>query len=182
MSHEEKIMAMKNDGIPFLDLRRQCLPIEAEIRDAFHRVLDSCHFASGPFVEAFEAEFARYCGVRHCVCVNSGTSALHLAVIACGVGAGDEVITVPFTFIATAWAISYVGAKPVFVDIEPETYTMNVSQVERAITSRTRAILPVHLYGQMADMNPLKQICQRHNLALIRSEERRVGKDWRLGW
>jgi len=111
--------AMKNNSVPFLDLKRQCLPIEAEIRGAFHRVLDSCHFASGPFVEAFEAEFARYCGVRHCVCVNSGTSALHLAVIACGVGAGDEVITVPFTFIATAWAISYVVDKPVFVDIEP---------------------------------------------------------------
>ena len=158
--------AMKNNSVPFLDLKRQCLPIEAEIRDAFHRVLDSCHFASGPFVEAFEGEFAQYCGVRHCVCVNSGTSALHLAVIACGVGAGDEVITVPFTFIATAWAISYVGAKPVFVDIEPNAYTMETSQVEKAITSRTRAILPVHLYGQMADMNPLKQICQRHEFVL----------------
>ena len=93
---------MKNNSVPFLDLKRQCLPIEAEISDAFQRVLDSCHFASGPFVEAFEAEFAQYCRVRHCVCINSGTSALHLAMIACGVGPGDEVITVPFTFIATA--------------------------------------------------------------------------------
>ena len=161
-----------------MDLKRQCLPIEAEIRDAFHRVLDSCHFASGPFVEAFEGEFARYCGVRHCVCVNSGTSALHLAMIACGVGPGDEVITVPFTFIATAWAISYVGAKPVFVDIEPNAYTMETSQVEKAITSRTRAILPVHLYGQMADMNPLKQICQRHNLALIEDAAQAHGAEY----
>jgi len=170
--------AMKNNSVPFLDLKRQCLPIEAEIRDAFHRVLDSCHFASGPFVEAFEGEFAQYCGVRHCVCVNSGTSALHLAMIACGVGPGDEVITVPFTFIATAWAISYVGAKPVFVDIEPNAYTMETSQVEKAITSRTRAVLPVHLYGQMADMNPLKQICQRHNLALIEDAAQAHGAEY----
>src|SRR5207249_9395788 len=113
---------------------------------------------------------------RHCVCVNSGTSALHLAMIACGVGPGDEVITVPFTFIATAWATSYVGAKPVFVDIEPNAYTMETSQVEKAITSRTRAILPVHLYGQMADMNPLKQICQRHNLALIEDAAQEIGR------
>jgi len=170
--------AMKNNSVPFLDLKRQCLPIEAEIRDAFHRVLDSCHFASGPFVEAFEGEFAQYCGVRHCVCVNSGTSALHLAMIACGVGPGDEVITVPFTFIATAWAISYVGAKPVFVDIEPNAYTMETSQVEKAITSRTRAILPVHLYGQTADMNPLKEICQRHNLALIEDAAQAHGAEY----
>ena len=170
--------AMKNNSVPFLDLKRQCLPIEAEIRDAFHRVLDSCHFASGPFVETFEQEFAQYCGVRQCVCVNSGTSALHLAVIACGVGAGDEVITVPFTFIATAWAISYVGAKPVFVDIEPNAYTMETSQVEKAITVRTRAILPVHLYGQMADMNSLKEICRRHNLALIEDAAQAHGAEY----
>src|SRR5919108_1711694 len=144
--------------IPITDLKRQHGSIQGEIREAIRQVVDRCAFASGPFVETFEAEFARYCGVRHCVCVNSGTSALHLALIASGVGPGDEVITVPFTFVATAWAISYVGAKPVFVDIEPQTHTMDVSQVERRITSRTRAILPVHLYGQMADMNSLKKI------------------------
>jgi dTDP-4-amino-4,6-dideoxygalactose transaminase len=169
---------MKDNPVPFLDLKRQCSPIQDEIRDAFQRVLDTCHFASGPFVETFEREFARYCGVRHCVCVNSGTSALHLAVLACGVGPGDEVITVPFTFIATAWAISYVGAKPIFVDIEPESYTIDVSQVERAITPRTRAILPVHLYGQMADMTPLKQICERHNLALIEDAAQAHGAEY----
>lgn len=158
---------MKRDPIPFLDLKRQSSSIQDEIREAFQRVLEHCQFASGPFVEKFEAEFARYCGVRHCVCVNSGTSALHLALIACGVGPGDEVITVPFTFISTVWAITYVGAKPVFVDIEPDTFTMDVSRVEKAITAKTRAILPVHLYGQMADMNPLRDICERKNLALV---------------
>src|SRR5438094_5603789 len=170
--------AMKNNSLPFLDLKRQCLPIEAEIRGAFHRVLDSCHFASGPFVEAFAAELDQYCRLRHCVCVTSGTSALHLAMIACGVGPGDEVITVPFTFISTAWAISYVGAKPVFVDIEPNPYTMETSQVEKAITSRTRAILPVHLYGQMADLNSLKEICRRHNLALIEDAAQAHGAEY----
>ena len=124
---------------------------------AIQNVLEQCTFASGPAVAAFEAAFARYCGVRHCIGVNSGTSALHLALIACGVGPGDEVITVPMTFVATSWAISYVGARPVFVDIEPTTYTMDVEQVERAITPRTRALLPVHLYGQMADLSPLRE-------------------------
>jgi dTDP-4-amino-4,6-dideoxygalactose transaminase len=158
---------MPSGSIPFLDLRRQYAAIRDEIHDAMQSVLDQCLFASGPAVAAFEAEFARYCGVRYCVGVNSGTSALHLALIACGIGPGAEVITVPMTFVATAWAISYVGAHPVFVDIEPDTCTMDVSQVERAITSHTRALLPVHLYGQMADLNPLLDICERHGLVLI---------------
>jgi dTDP-4-amino-4,6-dideoxygalactose transaminase len=153
--------------IPFLDLKRQYAAICDEVHQAMQDVLDQCTFASGPAVSAFEAEFARYCDVRHCVGVNSGTSALHLALIACGVGPGDEVITVPMTFVATAWAISYVGARPIFVDIEPETCTIDISQAERAITSHTRAILPVHLYGQMAQLNPLLEICERHGLALI---------------
>jgi len=157
MSHE----------IPFVDLKRQYASISDEIHAAIDSVLNECSFASGPAVAGFEAEFARYCGVRHCIGVNSGTSALHLALIACGVGAGDEVITVPMTFVATAWAISYVGARPVFVDIEPDTCTMDVIQVERAITPRTRAIIPVHLYGQMAQMDPLVELCERRGLALI---------------
>jgi dTDP-4-amino-4,6-dideoxygalactose transaminase len=164
--------------IPITDLKRQHGSIQGEIREAIRQVVDRCAFASGPFVETFEAEFARYCGVRHCVCVNSGTSALHLALIASGVGPGDEVITVPFTFISTAWAISYVGAKPVFVDIEPETCTMNMSQVEEAITPRTRAVLPVHLYGQMADLRSLKEICQRHNLNLIEDAAQAHGAEY----
>ena len=169
---------MKSDVIPFLDLKRQCQLIQNELQDAFHQVLESCHFASGPFVETFEAEFARYCGVRHCVCVNSGTSALHLALISCGVAPGDEVITVPFTFISTVWVISYVGARPVFVDIEPKTCTMDASRVEEAITPRTRAVVPVHLYGQMADLTPLKQICERHNLALIEDAAQAHGAEY----
>jgi dTDP-4-amino-4,6-dideoxygalactose transaminase len=158
---------MQYDPIPFVDLKRQCRAICDEVHQAIQEVLDQCAFASGPAVAAFEADFARYCGVRHCIGVNSGTSALHLALLACGVGPGDEVITVPMTFVATAWAISYVGARPVFVDIEPDTVTIDISQVERAITSRTRAILPVHLYGQMAQLDPLLEICDRHGLALI---------------
>ena len=160
-------MASQYKILPFVDLKRQYAAICDEIRQAIQDVLDQCAFAAGPAVAAFEAEFARYCDVRHCVGVNSGTSALHLALMACGVGPGDEVITVPMTFVATAWAISYVGARPVFVDIEAETYTMDVEQVERAITSRTRAILPVHLYGQIANLGPLLEICERHGLALI---------------
>ncbi|MGH7380631.1 MAG: DegT/DnrJ/EryC1/StrS family aminotransferase [Candidatus Methylomirabilales bacterium] len=165
--------------IPFLDLRRQYATIDDEIHDAIYSVLNQCAFASGPTVAAFEAEFARYCGVRYCVGVNSGTSALHLALIACGVGPGDEVITVPMTFIATAWAISYVGARPVFVDIEPDTCTLDVDQVKRAITSRSRAILPVHLYGQMAHLDPLLEICGRHGLALIEDAAQAHGAAYR---
>lgn len=153
--------------IPFVGLKRQYATIRDEVHQAIQNVLDQCAFASGPAVAAFEAQFARYCGVRQCVGVNSGTSALHLALLACGVGPGDEVITVPMTFVATVWAISYVGARPVFVDIEPQTFTIDTGQVERAITSRTRAILPVHLYGQMAQLDPLLEICKRYGLALI---------------
>src|SRR5712691_2892160 len=141
-------------------------------------VIEECAFASGPAVAAFETAFAQYCGVRHCIGVNSGTSALHLALIACGVGPGDEVITVPMTFIATSWAISYVGARPVFVDIEPHTYTMDAQQVERAITSRTRALLPVHLYGQTADVNPLLDICERYGLVLIEDAAQAHGAEY----
>ena len=162
-----KGVATQYDPIPFVDLKRQYAAICDEVQQAIQGVLDQCAFASGPAVAAFEAEFARYCGVRHCIGVNSGTSALHLALIASGVGPGDEVITVPMTFVATAWAISYVGARPVFVDIEPDAFTIDINQVERAITSRTRAILPVHLYGQMAQLDPLLEICDRHGLALI---------------
>jgi dTDP-4-amino-4,6-dideoxygalactose transaminase len=170
---------VKGHPIPFVDLKRQYEAIRTEVHDAIQHVLDQCAFASGPAVAAFEAEFARYCGVRHCVGVNSGTSALHLALLVCGVGPGDEVITVPMTFVATAWAISYVGARPVFVDIEPETYNMDVGQVERAITPRTRAVLPVHLYGQMAHLDPLLEICERHGLALIEDAAQAHGATYR---
>src|SRR4029077_16504418 len=118
-------------------------------------VLASSQFVLGDEVAAFEPEFAAYCGVKHAIAVNTGTSALHLALLAAGVGPGDEVITVPFTFVATVAAIRYIGAKPVFVDIDPVTFTMDPGQLEAAITARTKAIVPVHLYGQMADMDPI---------------------------
>src|SRR5215510_14273083 len=171
-------MDTRQNLIPFVDLRNQYASIRDEVHTAIQNVLEQCTFASGPAVAAFEAAFARYCGVSHCIGVNSGTSALHLALIACGVGPGDEVITVPMTFVATSWAISYVGARPVFVDIEPHTYTMDAQQVERAITSRTRALLPVHLYGQTANLGPLLDICERHGLALIEDAAQAHGAEY----
>src|SRR5205823_12626947 len=125
-----------------------CRPLRAGILRAPAGTAESTPFGLGPRVAAFEQASAAHTGARHCVGVNTGTSALHLALICAGVGPGDEVITVPMTFIATSWAISYVGATPVFVDVDSQTYTMDVAQVERRITPRTRAILPVHLYGQ----------------------------------
>ena len=171
-------MDTRQNLIPFVDLRNQYAAIRDEVHTAIQNVLEQCTFASGPAVAAFEAAFAHYCGVRHCIGVNSGTSALHLALIACGVVPGDEVITVPMTFVATTWAISYVGARPVFVDIEPTTYTMDVAQVERAITSRTRALLPVHLYGQMADLSPLRELCEQYGLALIEDAAQAHGAEY----
>ena len=153
--------------IPFVDLRRQYVEIKADIDAAIDRVLESGAFVLGPEVEAFENEFAAYCAAGHGIAMNSGTSALHLALMAAGVGAGDEVITVPFTFVATAAAIGYTGAKPVFVDIDPATFTMDVSKIEAAITSRTKAILPVHIYGHPADMDPILAIAKRRGLVVI---------------
>jgi dTDP-4-amino-4,6-dideoxygalactose transaminase len=153
--------------IPFLDLKLPAADIHDEIQLAIEDITRTARFALGPYVEAFETAFAEVTGTKHCVGVNSGTSALHLAMICAGVGAGDEVITVPMTFVATSWAIRYVGARPVFVDVDPETCTMDVEQIEAAITPRTKAILPVHLYGQPADLDPIKEIAERHGLVLI---------------
>jgi dTDP-4-amino-4,6-dideoxygalactose transaminase len=153
--------------VPMSDLRGSYNALSVEINQALLKAAASTNYILGPSVEEFERDFARFVGVKHCIALNSGTSALHLAMIAAGVGAGDEVITVPMTFIATAWGISYVGAKPVFVDIDPVTCTMDVGQVERRITSRTKAILPVHLYGQMADMTPLLEIGRKHGIPVI---------------
>ncbi len=153
--------------VPLIDLKAQIASLKAEINEGFRRVLESGSFVLGPEVEAFENEFASFCEVRHGVGVNSGTSALHLALLAAGVGPGDEVITVPFTFIATVAAIEYVGAKPVLVDIEPDSFTMDVEKLETQITAKTKAILPVHLYGQVADMRPVMEIAGRHGLVVI---------------
>src|SRR5258705_3150438 len=141
--------------IPFLDLKAQYASIKPEIDAAVLNVLESTQFVLGEEVAAFEREFAAYCGAAHGIAVNSGTSALHLALLAAGVGPGDEVITIPFTFVATVSAICYTGATPVFVDIEPDYFTMDPSKVEAAITPKTKAIMPVHLYGQPADMDPI---------------------------
>lgn len=165
--------------IPFVDLRAQLDSIRPEVNAAIGRVLESCQFVLGDEVTAFEEEFAKYCGVRYAVAVNSGTSALHLALLALNVGPGDEVITVPFTFVATVAAIRYAGAKPVLVDIDPHSFTMDAEQVERAITKRTKAILPVHLYGQPADMDPILDIARRHGLAVIEDAAQAHGAQYK---
>ena len=153
--------------VPQLDLKRPDAALQEEIREALDRVCRSATFTLGEEVAQFEREFAPYVEARHCVALNSGTSALHLALLAAGVGPGDEVITTPNTFIATAEAISYTGAQPVFVDIEPATGNLDRARVEQAVTSRTRAILPVHLYGRAADLDPLLDLARRKGLALI---------------
>jgi len=153
--------------IKFVDLKAQYESIQDEIGEAIQRVLDSCGFTLGREVAAFEEEFADYCGTKHAIGVNSGTSALHLALLAAGVGHGDEVITVPMTFIATAAAIGYTGARPVFVDVDPRFYTMDPTGIEAAITDKSKAIVVVHLYGQPADMDPIREIARRRNLLLI---------------
>lgn len=162
--------------VPFLDLKIQYESIKDEIDDAIHQVFDSCAFAGGPFVAEFEKNFARFCQCEHAIGVGSGTEALWLSLIAFGVGPGDEVITVPNTFIATAEAISFCGAMPAFVDIDENTYTMDPQKLEdylkiRSSQSPTRnrpkAIIPVHLYGQMADMDPIMEIARRYGLCVI---------------
>ncbi len=153
--------------VPFLDLKAQHDPIRAEILAAIGGVVDANAFAGGPFVKKFEDEFAAFCRTKHAVGVGNGTDALWLALVGLGVGQGDEVITVPNTFIATAEAISLAGAKPVFVDIDPKTYTLDPALLEAAITAKTKAVIPVHLYGQMADMDPIMSIARKHGLFVI---------------
>jgi len=147
--------------IPFVDLKAQYNDNQLEIDDAIASVLRCSDFVLGKELTAFETEFANYCQVEHAIGVNSGTSALHLALLAAGIGPGDEVITVPFTFVATVAAIIYAGARPVFVDINPHSFTIDVAQIEKAITPQTKAILPVHLYGQSADMDPIRDIARQ---------------------
>src|SRR3984957_16051331 len=156
-----------NQPIPYLDLAAQLRPLRKEIDAVIAKTLDNCSFCLGPDVVQFENDFARYCAARHSIGFNSGTSALHVAMLLLKVGPGDEVITTPHTFVATSWAISYVGARPVYVDIDDETFTLDPKLVEKAITPRTKAIMPVHLYGQPVDLDPLLAICRRHNLPLV---------------
>lgn len=153
--------------VPFLDLKAQYIRLRGEIDDAIRDVLESTAFAGGPFVAKFEEQFAQFCGAKHAIGVGNGTDALWLVMLAQGIGTGDEVITVPNTFIATAEAISLCGAKPVFVDVEGGTQTMDPSRLKRAITRRTKAIIPVHLFGQTADMDPILEIARQHGILVI---------------
>jgi dTDP-4-amino-4,6-dideoxygalactose transaminase len=177
-------------AVPFLDLPAENCSIEEELDEAIDQVVSRGQFILGPAVERFERSFAEYLGAKYCVGLNNGTSALHLALEACDICPGDEVITTPHSWISTSWAISYVGARPVFVDIDPVTYNLDPQQVERALTPQTRAILPVHLYGQACDLEALGRIAERNNLHLIEDaaqahgafyKERRVGTFGRVG-
>ncbi len=158
---------MPNFKVPSIDLKAQYKTIKPEIDAAIAGVLESCQFVLGPEVAAFEKEFAAYCGTTECIALNSGTSALHLALLAAGVGPGDEVITVPFTFVASVAAVVYTGARPVLVDIDPRSFTMDPAAIEAAVSPRTKAILPIHLYGQSADMDPIMEIARQHHLTVI---------------
>jgi dTDP-4-amino-4,6-dideoxygalactose transaminase len=153
--------------VPFLALKAHHAPILAEINSAIEAVIDSGAFAGGPFVAGFEEDFAAYCNSSYAIGLGSGTEALWLSLLALGIGPGDEVITVPSTFMATAEAITYTGAKPVFVDVDEFTYTLNPALLEKAITPRTKAIIPVHLFGQAADMDPILELARRHGLFVI---------------
>jgi dTDP-4-amino-4,6-dideoxygalactose transaminase len=165
--------------IPFVDLKAQYAGIKDEVNAAIQHVLDTCQFTLGAEVATFEQEFAAYCNAQHGIGVNTGTSALHLSLLAAGIGAGDEVITVPFTFVATVASIYYTGAKAVFVDIDPQTFTMDVNAIEAAITPKTKAIIPVHLYGQPADMDPILEIAKRHNLIVVEDAAQAHGAEYK---
>jgi dTDP-4-amino-4,6-dideoxygalactose transaminase len=153
--------------IPMVNLKAQYAEIKDEIERGLAETIDNCSFILGPHVQAFEKEAADYLGVKHAIGCASGTDALHLALLAEGIGAGDEVITSAFTFIATAEAIKYVGAKPVFVDIDPQTFNITPENIEKAITAKTKAVMPVHLFGQPVNLPAIKAICDKHGLKLI---------------
>jgi dTDP-4-amino-4,6-dideoxygalactose transaminase len=165
--------------IPFVDLKAQYHSIKQEVDAAIATVLENSSFILGSEVAAFEEEFAAYCGATIGIGVSSGTSALHLALLAAGIGEGDEVITTPFTFVATVAAIRYTGARPVFVDIDPVSYNIDPARIEAAITSKTKAIMPVHLYGQPADMDPILEIARRRNLLVIEDAAQAHGAEYK---
>ena len=165
--------------IPLVDLKAQYRALKPEIDQAIQRVLDNAQFILGPAVSSFEQDFAAFCHSADAIGVNSGTSALHLALLAAGVHPGDEVITVPFTFVATVAAIEYAQARPVFVDIEPTYFTMDPAKIERAVTPRTKAIVPVHLYGQPADMDAIRDVADRHRLIVIEDACQSHGSEYK---
>jgi len=165
--------------VPFLDLGAQYDSIKDEIHEAMEPVLENTAFALGPAVEEFEQNYASYCQAEHCVGVSSGTAALHIALHALDIGPRDDVITTPHTFVSTVWAISYVGATPVFVDIDPDTYTIDPAAVDEAITERTQAIMPVHLYGQPADMNPILDLADEYDLSVVEDAAQAHGAEYK---
>jgi dTDP-4-amino-4,6-dideoxygalactose transaminase len=165
--------------VPFVDLKAQYQTIRKDIDTAIARVVEDTAFIGGKYVESFESQFADFCGCRHCVGVSSGTSALHLALVALGVGPGHEVITVANTFIATTEAITHAGASPVLVDINPATSNIDVAKIEAAITPKTRAIIPVHLYGQMAEMDAIMDVAKRHSLFVIEDACQAQGSEFK---
>ena len=167
------------ETVPYLDLRAQYRTLRSEVLSALEEICESTSFAQGPATSEFEAKFAEYCGVDHCVSFNSGTSALHLALRCLDIGPGDEVVTASMSFIATAWAITYVGATPVFVDIDRVRRTLNPDNLEAAITPRTKAIIPVHLYGMPAEMDRIMAIADRHGLPVIEDAAQAHGAKYR---
>lgn len=166
-------------GIPLLDLKAQYLSLKEEMDQAILKVLDSAKFILGPEMKSLEQEIARYCGVDEAVAVGNGTDALVLALKALGIGPGDEVITSPFTFFASAETIAQVGATPVFVDVDPVTLNMDLNQLEQKITSKTRAIIPVHIFGQMVDVERVMEIAARHDLKVIEDAAQAIGAEYR---
>jgi dTDP-4-amino-4,6-dideoxygalactose transaminase len=166
-------------NIPAEDLTRQYQQIRGEIAVAIDKVLESGKYTLGPILEGFEKDFADYCGLKHCTGISNGTESLHLALKAWKIGPGDEVITQANTYVATAFAISYCGAKPVFVDIEPDYYNMDVNKIESLITDRTKAIIPVHLYGQSADMDPIMKLAEKYNLKVLEDGSHAQGASYK---
>jgi dTDP-4-amino-4,6-dideoxygalactose transaminase len=166
-------------AVPILDLKAQYAAIKEEIRAAVNKVLDEQHFILGPEVKALENEVAEYCGTKYAVGVASGTDALILGLKACGIGPGDEVIVPSFTFIASADAVSLLGGVPVFADIDPDTYNLDPVSVQRAVTAHTKAIVPVHLYGQAADMDPILALAKAHNLRVIEDNAQAIGATYK---
>ncbi len=167
------------EPIPYFDLPAQIRSLRPELDAVIARTLDNCSFCLGPDTAQFEKDFAKYCGAEYCSGFNSGTSALHVALMLLNVGPGDEVITTPTTFVATSWAISYVGAKPVYVDVDDATFNLDPKLVERAITPRTKAILPVHLYGHPFDVDPVLEICRKHKLPLVEDSAQAHGAKYK---
>jgi dTDP-4-amino-4,6-dideoxygalactose transaminase len=164
--------------IACLDLKGQHQQIKKEVFEAFEKVYDQTAFSGGPFVEEFEKKFASFCGTRYAVAVNNGTTALHLAMLALGIGPGDEVIIPANTFIATAWGVSHAGATPVFVDCDPDTWEIDASKLEERITSKTKAVIGVHLYGQPFDIDAVSAICQKHDLFLVEDAAQAQGASY----